>query len=416
MNKNEIKKVCKKAKEASGIISLCSAEEKNKALRRIAELLKEKESYIIKKNKLDIDSAKRKKRTEAFIDRLALDSQRIKSMYQGIITITQLPDPIGKIENMVKRPNGLYIGLKRVPLGVVGIIYESRPNVTVDASALCIKAGNTVVLRGGSESINSNLALVEILGQGLKESGISPESIQLIKDTDRKSAVEMMKMRDYIDILIPRGGKPLIRSVVDNSTIPVVETGEGNCHIFIDEGADEKMAERIIINAKTNRPAVCNAAESLLFSKNLNQNIIIRLLSKLQNLGVEIRGCPRIKKIFPSCKDAEEEDWYKEYLDLIIYVKIVKNINEAISHINHYGTQHSEVIITNNYQHAQKFLEEVDSSAVYVNASSRFTDGSEFGMGSEIGISTQKLHARGPMGLKELTTYKYIIYGNGQVR
>ncbi len=413
---DRLKEICKKAKLASQIIADCSTEKKDTALKRIAEKLRKQKNYIIEKNKIDLQIAKERKKTEAFIDRLTLNPERIESISQGVISVAQLPDPVGEIENMSKRPNGLYIGKKRVPLGVIGIIYESRPNVTVDASVLCFKTGNAIVLRGGSEAINSNKALVKVLRESLQDCGISPEAIQLVDNTERSSVMEMMKMRDYIDILIPRGGKSLIRAVVENSSIPVIETGEGNCHIYIDKYADKKMAEDIIVNAKTSRPAVCNAAESLLIAKEVDPEMLSGILHKLLELGVEIRGCPEVKKIFPSCKIASEEDWYTEYLDYIIAVKIVADIDEAISHINYYGTHHSEVIVTNNYQNAQKFLEKIDSAAVFVNASIRFTDGYEFGMGAEIGISTQKLHARGPMGLKELTTYKYIIYGNGQIR
>lgn len=411
-----IKEICKTAKSASCEIARCSAEKKNNAFKRIAIKLKEEQNFILRENKIDVNHSRKQNRSEAIIDRLMLNFQRIRAMSQGLEAIAQLPDPIGKIEGMTKRPNGLYIGKKRVPLGVIGIIYESRPNVTIDASALCLKAGNAIVLRGGSEAIHSNMALVKIMKDGLKEEGISPEVIQLVKDTERNSVIEMMKSRDFIDVLIPRGGKSLISTVIENSLIPVIETGEGNCHIYVDESANEKMAEEMIINAKTSRPAVCNAVESLLIAERAAPRLLLKLLHKLQQSGVEIRGCKKVKSLYPDCKFATEEDWYTEYLDYIISVKIVQNIDEAIAHINHYGTHHSEVIITESYQNAQTFLEEVNSAAVFVNASSRFTDGFEFGMGAEIGISTQKLHARGPMGLEELTTYKYVIYGNGQIR
>ena len=412
----KLREIGKKAKMASYEIAHCSAERKKEALGLIVEKLNKQKNYILEKNNIDLQIARKRKKTEAFIDRLTLNSKSIESISRGLESIAQLPDPVGEIEGMIKRPNGLYIGKKRVPLGVIGIIYESRPNVTVDASALCLKAGNAIILRGGTDSIHSNMALVKVLKEGLQESDITSDVIQIVEDTERSSVMEMLKMREYIDILIPRGGKSLIRTVVENSSVPVIETGEGNCHIYVDKDADEKMAEEIIINAKTSRPAVCNAVESLLISEDSALKFLPKILLKLQHSGVEIRGCPKVKKIFSDCKDATEEDWYTEYLDYIISVKIVADINEAISHINYYGTHHSEVIITQSYQNAQKFLEEVDSAAVFVNASSRFTDGFEFGMGAEIGISTQKLHARGPMGLKELTTYKYIIYGNGQIR
>lgn len=416
MKMSKIREICQQAKTSSYQIARCSTDQKNNVLKLIANKLYEQRKYLLEQNNIDLHIAKERGQTPPFLDRLALNLAIISSMVQGLEDIAQLPDPIGEVDGMIRRPNGLYIGKKRVPLGVIGIIYESRPNVTIDASALCLKSGNAIVLRGGSEAINTNRALVNLVKEALQEEGITPEAIQLVEDTDRSSVIEMMKMRGYIDVLIPRGGENLIRAVVENSSIPVIKTGEGNCHIYVDEDADEKMAEEIIINAKTSRTAVCNAAESLLFTEKVAEKFITQILLKLQEAKVEIRGCPKVRELFANCKIANEEDWYAEYLDYIISVKIVKDINEAISHINHYGTHHSDVIITNNYQNAQKFLEEVDSAAVFVNASSRFTDGYEFGMGAEIGISTQKLHARGPMGLKELTTYKYIIYGNGQIR
>ncbi|MDD4363730.1 MAG: glutamate-5-semialdehyde dehydrogenase [Atribacterota bacterium] len=412
----DIKSICRKAKTASSEIAKCSSAKKEEAIDRIARKLLEEKEYILENNKIDLQNARQQNKPAAFIDRLVLDDKRIESMCSGLKMVAQLPDPIGKVDGMIKRPNGLYIGKKRIPLGVIGIIYESRPNVTIDASSLCFKAGNAVVLRGGSEAINSNKALVKIFRDGLQETGISPEVIQLVENTSRAVVLEMMKERDFIDVLIPRGGKSLISAVVNNSLIPVIETGEGNCHIFIDKDADKKMAEVIVVNAKTTRPAVCNAAESLLVSADIAPKILVRIIKKLQDHNVEIRGCEKVKKYYPNCRLATEDDWYTEYLDYIIAVKVVQDIDEAIKHINKYSTHHSEVIVTNNYQNAQKFLEEIDSAAVFVNASSRFTDGAEFGMGAEIGISTQKLHARGPMGVNELTTYKYIIYGNGQIR
>ncbi len=405
-----------RAKLVSNKIARYSTDRKNYTLQLMAENLRKAESFILKKNSIDLKIAQHRGRPKAFLDRLALDKKRIEAMTRGLLTIATLPDPIGEIESITKRPNGLYIGKKRVPLGVIGIIYEARPNVTIDASALCLKAGNVVILRGGSEAINSNQALVKVLQEGLRESDIPSEVIQLVEDTERRSVIEMMKMKDYIDVLIPRGGVSLIKTVVENSLIPVIKTGAGNCHIYVDENANLEMAEKIIINAKTSRPAVCNAVENLLVAKKVAPIFLPKILSELERLGVEIRGCKKVKNIFPNCKIAKEEDWYTEYLDYIISVKVVKDIDQAITHINTYGTQHSEAIVTNNYQNAQKFLEEVDAAAVFVNASTRFTDGFEFGLGAEIGISTQKLHARGPMSLKELTTYKYIIYGNGQIR
>ena len=337
-------------------------------------------------------------------------------MAEGLLDVVALPDPVGVVKEKIKRPNGLYIQKKTVPLGVIGIIYEARPNVTVDASALCFKAGNAVILRGGSGAINSNKALVKVLKKSLERAGFPEKAIQLVDNTDKKSAVSLMKMRHYIDVLIPRGGASLIKTVMENSFIPVIETGVGNCHIFVDETADLEMAKRIVVNAKTSRPAVCNAAETLLIAERVAQNYLPAILSELEALGVEIRGCDKVKKLFPVYKVATEEDWYTEYLDSIIAVKIVEDVNDAIGHINQYGTKHSEAIITKNQQNANEFLREIDAAAVYVNSSTRFTDGFEFGMGAEIGISTQKLHARGPMGLEELTSYKYIITGDGQIR
>lgn len=405
-----------RAKSASNKIARYSTDRKNYSLKLMAENLIRAESFILKENNIDLKIAQHRGKPKAFLDRLALDKKRIESMAKGLLTIATLPDPVGEIESITKRPNGLYIGRKRVPLGVIGIIYEARPNVTVDASALCLKAGNAVILRGGSEAINSNKALVKVLKESLRENSMPFEIVQLIENTEKRSAIELMKMRDYIDVLIPRGGVSLIKTVVENSLIPVIETGVGNCHIYVDENANLEMAIRIVINAKTSRPAVCNAAETLLVAEKIAPTFLPKGLSALEKLSVEIRGCKKVQNIFPNCKITTEEDWYTEYLDYIISVKVVKDIEEAITHINRYGTQHSEAIVTNNYQNAQKFLEEVDAAAVFVNASTRFTDGFEFGLGAEIGISTQKLHARGPMGLKELTTYKYIIYGSGQIR
>ena len=404
------------SRTASRRIARCSTNKKNSVLKSMADKLRKAENFILRSNSKDIEIAQQKGKSRAILDRLKLDKKRIEAMADGLLAIAALPDPVGEVESMIKRPNGLYIGKKRVPLGVIGIIYEARPNVTVDASALCLKAGNSVILRGGSEAINSNRALVKILKEALKDNNIPSETIQLIGDTKRESVIEMMKMRDYIDVLIPRGGASLIKTVVENSSIPVIETGVGNCHIYVDENANLEMAEKIVINAKTSRPAVCNAAETLLVSEKVAPLFLPKILPVLEKLGVEIRGGKKVRRIFLVGKEATEEDWNTEYLDYIISVKVVKDIDEAITHINKYGTKHSEAIVTNNYQNAQKFLEEVDAAAVFVNASTRFTDGFEFGLGAEIGISTQKLHARGPMGLKELTTYKYIIYGNGQVR
>ncbi|HEX9060256.1 MAG TPA: glutamate-5-semialdehyde dehydrogenase [Clostridia bacterium] len=412
----ELEVMGQKAKKAAFALSNFSIGLKNEGLTKIAKRLVERKDDIIKANLVDVEAAKAKGVTKAMIDRLTLDEKRISQMAEGVLQVTSLPDPVGEVISMWKRPNGLKIGQQRVPLGVIGIIYEARPNVTVDAAALCLKAGNAVILRGGSEAINSNKAIVHVLNEALVETGFPEGTVQLVEDTSRETAVAMMKLNKYIDVLIPRGGAGLIQSVVQNSTVPVIETGVGNCHIYVDGEADFNMGERIIINAKTSRPAVCNAAETLLVDEAAASGFLPSALKALKDAGVEIRGCEKTRQIFPEAKEAQEEDWYTEYLDFILAVKVVKGIDEAIEHINKYGSKHSEAIITTNYNKSQRFLQEVDAAAVYINASTRFTDGFEFGFGAEIGISTQKLHARGPMGLKELTTIKYIIYGEGQIR
>lgn len=404
------------AKKASYKMMSLSTADKNTALKKIAELLIQKENYIIDANIVDVETAKAKGTSAALIDRLTLNKKRIVDMADGLLQIAALPDPVGEVLSMWVRPNGLNIGQRRVPIGVIGMIYEARPNVTVDAAGLCLKSGNVVILRGGSEAINSNKAVVEVIKEALCGTAIPEGAVQLIEDTSRETAAQMMKMNKYIDVLIPRGGAGLIQTVVQNSTIPVIETGTGNCHIYVDGDADPDMGERIIVNAKTSRPAVCNAAETLLVDEAIAPIFIPKALNALMELKVEIRGCERTRELFPAAMAAVEEDWSTEYLDYILAVKVVDGMDEAIAHINKYGTRHSEAIVTNNYSKAQRFLQEVDAAAVYVNASTRFTDGGEFGFGAEIGISNQKLHARGPVGLKELTTIKYIIYGNGQVR
>ena len=413
---NELINKGKKAKKVSFILSNLSTLEKNKGLNAMANSLVNNKEEILKANKIDLQASMEKGTSKSMLDRLALTEERIEGMSNGLRQVVALPDPIGEVLGMWTRPNGLQIGQKRVPLGVIGIIYEARPNVTSDAAGLCFKAGNAVILRGGSEAINSNKAIVKVLRAGLKSVGLPEDSIQLIEDTSREVATEMMKLNDYIDVLIPRGGAGLIQAVVKNATVPVIETGTGNCHIYVDEYADFEMAKNIVINAKTSRPAVCNAAEKLLVNEKIAEEFLPVAIKALKEKGVEIRGCEKTKVIVNDINLATEEDWGKEYLDYILGVKIVKDLDEAISHINKYGTKHSESIVTKNYFNSEKFLQRVDAAAVYVNASTRFTDGGEFGFGAEIGISTQKLHARGPMGLKELTTNKYIIYGNGQVR
>lgn len=405
-----------KAKEAAYILANLTTTDKDKALEKMANNLLEKSNEIIEANKKDLEKAIQNGTNKAMLDRLSLDKSRIESMADGLKQIVNLQDPVGEVISMWNRPNGLQIGQKRVPMGVIGIIYEARPNVTCDAAGLCLKAGNAVILRGGKEAINSNIAITKVLREGLKEAGLPEDSVQLIEDTSREVATKMMKLNDYIDVLIPRGGAGLINAVVKNATVPVIETGTGNCHIYIDKDCDFEMAKNIVVNAKTSRPAVCNAAESLVIHQDVAEEILPILVKSLREKDVILRGDEASRKIISDIEAATEEDFYKEYLDYIMSVKIVKDIDEAINHINKHNTGHSEAIVTNSYESSQKFLQRIDAAAVYVNASTRFTDGSEFGFGAEIGISTQKLHARGPMGLKELTTIKYIIYGNGQIR
>ena len=405
-----------KAKEASYELGVASPGQKNEALTFMAEELIKAKEEIIKANEIDRQNAIKKGITDALLDRLSLDDSRIEAMAQGLLDIVKLQDPVGEVTNMWQMPNGLQIGQKRVPIGVLGIIYESRPNVTSDAAGLCLKSGNAVILRGASDAINSNKAVAKALVAGIKRSGLPQDCVQLLEDTSRETAREMMRLNNYIDVLIPRGGAGLIKSVVQNATVPVIETGTGNCHIFVDETADLEMAKAIVLNAKVQRPGVCNAAEKLLVHESIANEFLPTIVKALRENGVEVRGCDKAQAIVDDIKVIEEPEWHQEYLDLIIAVKVVKDVDEAIKHINKYNTGHSESIVTESYKNSQKFLQRVDAAAVYVNASTRFTDGGEFGFGGEIGISTQKLHARGPMGLKELTTIKYIIYGNGQIR
>ncbi len=458
----------KKSKEVSFILGNLSTGEKNKGLNTMADFLVNNKEEIINANKIDLQAAVEKGTSKSMLDRLTLNEERIEGMANGLRQVAVLPDPVGEVLGMWNRPNGLQIGQKRVPLGVIGIIYEARPNVTSDAAGLCFKAGNTVILRGGSEAINSNKAIVKVLRAGLKAINLPEDAIQLVEDTSREVATEMMKLKEYIDVLIPRGGAGLIQAVVKNATVPVIETGTGNCHIYVDEYADFEMAKNIVLNAKTSRPSViqavvknatvpvietgtgnchiyvdeyadfemaknivlnaktsrpsvcnasvCNAAEKLLVHEKIAKEFMPIILNELKEKKVEIRGDESAIAYDSSIIKANDEEWYNEYLDYIIGVKIVRDIDEAINLINHFGSGHSEAIVTKDYANSQKFLQKVDAAAVYVNASTRFTDGEEFGFGAEIGISTQKLHARGPMGLKELTTIKYIIYGNGQIR
>lgn len=406
----------KKAKEASYILGNLSSKDKNDALYAMADFLIENSKVIIEANKKDLETSRIKGTSESMLDRLALNEARIEGMANGLRQVAALEDPVGEVLEMWTRPNGLQIGKKRVPMGVIGIIYEARPNVTSDAAGLCFKSGNAVILRGGSEAINSNKAIAEALREGLKSVGLVEDAVQLVEDTSREVATEMMKLNDYIDVLIPRGGAGLIKAVVNNATVPVIETGTGNCHIYVDEDCDFEMAKNIIINAKTSRPSVCNAAEKLLINEKIAGKFMPIIFEALRENDVEIRGDESLKALDDSVILASEEEWYNEYLDYTIGVKIIKDIDEAINHINKFGSGHSEAIVTKSYEASQIFLQKVNAAAVYVNASTRFTDGEEFGFGAEIGISTQKLHARGPMGLKELTTIKYIIFGNGQIR
>lgn len=411
-----MEEIGKRAKEAAKTVQYLGQKRKNEGLCMAAEELLIQQKYLLAENEKDIQAAKVNGMKDSLVDRLRLTQKRIEGMAEGLRQIAGLPDPIGEVISMNERPNGLKIGRRRVPLGVVGIIYESRPNVTADAFGLCLKTGNVTILRGGKDAIHSNIAISKVLKEGLKKAGITEDAIILVEDTAREHVEEMMRLRGYIDVLIPRGGKQLIDNVVNHSTVPVIETGTGNCHIYVDEYADVEMAANIIENAKTQRTGVCNACESLVMHERIAEKALPVICRRLLAKGVEIRGDERARAVIPEMKAAMEEDWGTEYLDLIISVKTVDSFDEAVEHINRYNTGHSEAIITDNYQNALKFQDRIDAAAVYVNASTRFTDGFEFGFGAEIGISTQKLHARGPMGLEALTTSKYIIFGNGQVR
>lgn len=410
-----VKEAGKRAKGAAKTIMLAAEAEKNAALNLIADALVNDADKIIAANKKDIEYATEKGMKPSLIDRLMLNEARISALAESVREITALKDPIGEVVEEWERPNGLKLKKVRVPMGVIGIIYEARPNVTADAAALCLKSGSSVLLRGGSDAINSNKCLVEVMRSALEKTSISPDVIMLCEDTGRESAVEMMKLNEYLDVLIPRGGAGLIKSVVNNATVPVIETGTGNCHVYVDESADIKMATDIIINAKTQRTGVCNAAETLLVHKNIAKGFLPVALKALEEKGCKVLGCAKTREIY-LCEAATEEDYATEFLDLIISVRVVDSISDAIAHIEKYSTRHSEAIVTENCENVQKFFREVNSAAVYHNASTRFTDGGEFGFGAEMGISTQKLHARGPMGLNEITSYKYIIEGTGQIR
>ena len=414
--KNSIRQIAEKALKAARDLAHASTEDKNDVLLKMAQELLAKSDFLIKENAKDLRQAKKSGLSAAMIDRLTLKKATIEAMAQGLREVAALPDPVGKITSMWRRPNGLLVGRMRIPLGVIGIIYESRPNVTVDASALCLKAGNAVILRGGSEAINSNVAVVSILQNVLRKSSIPAGTIQVVPFTDREGVSALLQLDEYIDLIIPRGGEELIRAVVAQSKIPVIKHYKGVCHIFVDKDANTDMAVEICFSAKVQRPGVCNAMETLLVHQDIASDFLPRVAKKMRQAGVIIKGCEKTRKIIKNTEAAAENDWYAEYLDLILAIKIVGNIDEAITHIEKYGSLHTESIITENYSNAQKFLNEVNSSTVLVNASTRFSDGFELGLGAEIGISTTKLHAFGPMGLEELTTTKFIIYGNGQVR
>lgn len=414
--KTYVEKMCFRAKEVAPEIGGLSTETKNQALKAMAQGLREKAKEILDANSKDLKAGEAKGLTKALLDRLMLNQDRIEAMAEGLEELVELPDPIGETIEMNRRPNGLEIGKKRVPLGVVAIIYEARPNVTADAAGLALKTGNALILKGGSEALESNKKVTQVLRQALEKCNIAADGIQLVETTEREAVGCLLAMRQYVDVVIPRGGSGLIKFVVENSSIPAIETGVGNCHVYIDKYGDINMGAEIVFNAKTQRPAVCNAMETLLVHQDIAAEFFRVLEEKLKEKPVEIRGCAKTCHLWPLAKPAAPEDWDTEYLDLIMSVAVVKDIDEAMTHIRIHGTGHSEAIITENYTNARRFLDTVDAAAVYVNASTRFTDGNEFGYGAEIGISTQKLHARGPMGLKALTSEKYVIYGNGQIR
>ena len=404
------------AKEAEKTLMVASSEKKNQALKKIAEGLIENTDKIIEANKVDLENGEKNGMAKSMLDRLKLDKERIEGMAKGVLDVATLPEPVGRILSATERPNGLRIEKVSTPIGVIAVIFEARPNVTSDAAALCLKSGNTVILRGGKEAINSNKTIAKVMRQAVKEAGMPEDVIQLVEDTSRESANELMKMNEYVDVLIPRGGAGLIQAVVKNATVPVIETGVGNCHIYIDKNADLKKAVDIVFNAKTSRPSVCNAAESLLIHKDIAKEALVAIKNKLDEKDVTLVGDSKAREIIPDMEKATDADWATEYLDYKMSVKIVDSVEEAIDHIYKYSTGHSECIVTENAGTAEKFMHQVDSAAVYLNASTRFTDGGEFGFGAEIGISTQKLHARGPIGLPELQSFKYKIYGDGQIR
>ena len=413
---NTVASLAVDAKKAAREVASLSTTSKNNVLIRMSEALKEQKEYIQAENEKDLAAGREKGLSAAMLDRLALSDNVIDSMIIGLQEVVALPDPVGEIDEMIKRPNGLMVGRMRIPLGVIGMIYESRPNVTVDAAALCLKAGNAILLRGGSEAINSNLALAKVLQDALATENINPAAVQVVPTTDRQAVNVLLSLEEYIDLIIPRGGEGLIRFVAENSRIPVLKHYKGVCHVFVDADADIEMAVDIVINGKCQRPGVCNSLETLLVHQDIAKAFLPIVADSLVGAGVELRGCPRTKEILPDVKDAVEEDWPAEFLDLILAVKVVSDLDAAMDHIDKYGSQHTEVIVTTDYANSQRFIKEVDASAVMINASTRFSDGGQFGLGAEIGISTTKLHAYGPMGLKELTTKKFIVYGDGQVR
>jgi glutamate-5-semialdehyde dehydrogenase len=406
----------KKVRDAYRQLAVISTDHKNKALQKIAEEIEKSREFIKTENRKDLEAGKLKGLSSAFLDRLALNDKRIDEMIKILFDVINLKDPVGEIFNMHTMPNGLKVGQMRVPIGVIGIIFESRPNVCIEVASLTIKSGNGVILRGGSDAIHSNICLTNIIKKGLKESGLPENCVETIENTDRESVLHMVKLKEYIDVIIPRGGLQLIRFVEENSLIPVIRHDMGICHTFVDDYADVQMAINICYNAKVQRPAVCNAMETLLVHSKIAKTFLPQMKKEYDKAGVKLKGCKKTKTILPDVDDATEDDWKTEYLDLVLSVKIVDSLDEAINHINEYGSHHSDAIITNNYQNGMKFITEVDSAACFINASTRFSDGNEFGLGAEMGISNQKLHVRGPMGLKELTAPKYIIFGNGQIR
>lgn len=414
--KKYVYKLALEARKGAQSLAVASSMQKNNALLKMAEALRKKTKLLVSENKKDIKFARQKGLSKALIDRLALNEKRVEEMAQGLAEVSALPDPVGEIIMMRKRPNGMGVGKMRVPIGVIGIIYESRPNVTADAAGLCLKAGNAVILRGGSEAIHSNRAIVNVLRDAARKEGLHEGAVTFIDIPDREAIMEMLKLEGVIDLIIPRGGESLIRAVTENSRIPVLKHYKGVCHVFVDRDADLIMAEEICFNAKVQRPGTCNSMETMLVDEPVAEGFLPQMLKRFEKAGVEIKGCPKTLVIYPDITEVKEEDYYKEYLDLILNVKVVKDMDDAMDHIARYGSAHSDSIVTMNYDRAMRFLKEVDSSAVFVNASTRLNDGFQFGLGAEIGISTDKIHARGPMGLEELTCTKFIVLGNGQLR